>query len=62
MHNLLQLKLLEVKMGDTVITYIGVGSNINPEENIIKALKLLKEKVTVCKSSTFYKTNISLRS
>ena len=36
--------------------YIGVGSNINPEINIIKALKLLNEKIKILETSTFYKT------
>ncbi|MBN1697052.1 MAG: 2-amino-4-hydroxy-6-hydroxymethyldihydropteridine diphosphokinase [Spirochaetales bacterium] len=36
--------------------YIGVGSNIRPEENILKAIGLLKEKVTVKAASTFYMT------
>ena len=36
--------------------YIGVGSNINPEENILKALSFLKEKVLVTATSMFYYT------
>jgi 2-amino-4-hydroxy-6-hydroxymethyldihydropteridine diphosphokinase len=36
--------------------FIGVGSNIKPEENILKALTLMKKEVTVIDSSTFYRT------
>ncbi|MBN2534593.1 MAG: 2-amino-4-hydroxy-6-hydroxymethyldihydropteridine diphosphokinase [Spirochaetales bacterium] len=36
--------------------YIGVGSNIFPEKNIREALLLLKEKVLVKTTSTFYYT------
>ena len=39
---------------NTVI--IGIGSNINPDENIPRALKLLAEKVTIEKLSTLIKT------
>lgn len=36
--------------------FISVGSNINPEENIAKALEKLKEYVDVVAVSTFYQT------
>ncbi|MBT3272428.1 MAG: 2-amino-4-hydroxy-6-hydroxymethyldihydropteridine diphosphokinase, partial [Spirochaetales bacterium] len=36
--------------------YIGVGSNINADANIIKALFLLKEIIQVNAASTFYET------
>jgi len=36
--------------------FISVGSNINPEENIIKALDQLKRYVKVIAVSTFYQT------
>ena len=36
--------------------YISVGSNINPEENILLALEKLKGYVRVISSSTFYRT------
>lgn len=35
---------------------IGIGSNINPEENISKMLVLLEEYVTIEKVSSFIKT------
>jgi len=41
-------------MNNTVI--IGIGSNINAENNIPKMLEILKTKVTVLKGSTFLKT------
>ncbi|MEJ2110427.1 MAG: 2-amino-4-hydroxy-6-hydroxymethyldihydropteridine diphosphokinase, partial [Acidobacteriota bacterium] len=40
----------------TTTAYIGVGSNIDPEENIPKALHLLSEEVLVDGTSTFYRT------
>ncbi len=36
--------------------YIGIGSNIEPEQNIIKAFNLLKKKVDITGVSTFYRT------
>lgn len=36
--------------------YIGVASNISPEDNIERALAGLSEQVTVAKVSTFYRT------
>lgn len=39
---------------DTV--YIGVGSNIEPEANIIEALRMLRRVVAVTGVSTFYRT------
>ena len=36
--------------------FIGVGSNINPEANIKKALTLLAVQVSILKISTFYRT------
>lgn len=37
-------------------SYIGVGSNIEPEENISEALKKLSVETTVLEVSSFYKT------
>ncbi len=39
-----------------VTAYIGVGSNISPEKNIIEALRLLSERTSVLNTSTFYRT------
>lgn len=39
-----------------VEVYISVGSNINPEENILLALEKLKRYVRVRNTSTFYRT------
>lgn len=36
--------------------FIGAGSNIDPEGNVKKALKLLNSQVRILKISTFYKT------
>lgn len=36
--------------------FIGIGSNINPQENIKKAITLLKKKCTILDISTFYLT------
>lgn len=36
--------------------FIGVGSNINPEENMRRALRLLAEQVRVMRVSTVYRT------
>ena len=44
-------------MNKKATAYIGVGSNINPEENIIKAFHLLKNKVQITGISTFYRTS-----
>jgi 2-amino-4-hydroxy-6-hydroxymethyldihydropteridine diphosphokinase len=38
------------------IAYIGVGSNIDPEENILKAVTLLVRHVVITGISTFYQT------
>jgi 2-amino-4-hydroxy-6-hydroxymethyldihydropteridine diphosphokinase len=38
------------------IAYIGIGSNIDPEENILKAVTLLTRHVVVAGLSTFYRT------
>lgn len=38
------------------IAYIGVGSNIDPEENIMKAVTLLVRHVVITGISTFYRT------
>jgi 2-amino-4-hydroxy-6-hydroxymethyldihydropteridine diphosphokinase len=37
--------------------FIGVGSNIDPEANVQKALKELASHVRILKISTFYRTN-----
>jgi 2-amino-4-hydroxy-6-hydroxymethyldihydropteridine diphosphokinase len=39
-----------------VTAYIGVGSNILPEKNIVEALRLLSERTSVRNTSTFYRT------
>jgi len=39
-----------------VVAYIGVGSNIRPEKNIRRALRLLATQVTINAISTFYRT------
>lgn len=36
--------------------YIGVGSNISPDKNILEALHLLKKEVSVTATSSFYYT------
>ena len=38
------------------IAYIGMGSNIEPEENILKAVTLLLRHVVITGISTFYRT------
>ena len=38
------------------IAYIGIGSNIDPEDNIPAALRLLEQSVRVVAVSTFYRT------
>jgi 2-amino-4-hydroxy-6-hydroxymethyldihydropteridine diphosphokinase len=38
------------------IAYIGIGSNIEPEENILKAVALLLRHVVITGISTFYRT------
>lgn len=40
----------------TVEAFIAVGSNIDPEENILRALELLHRQVRVKAASTFYRT------
>ncbi|MCH8199734.1 MAG: 2-amino-4-hydroxy-6-hydroxymethyldihydropteridine diphosphokinase, partial [Chloroflexi bacterium] len=40
----------------TAEAFIAVGSNINPAENILKALELLHRQVRVKAASTFYRT------
>jgi len=39
-----------------VRAFVGVGSNIRPEENVRKALQFLALKVTVLEISTVYST------
>lgn len=39
-----------------VETYISIGSNINPEENIKKCLALLKSDFTILSISNYYET------
>lgn len=39
-----------------VPVYIGVGSNIDPEANILRALAMLQERARVTGASTFYRT------
>ncbi|MBN2370452.1 MAG: 2-amino-4-hydroxy-6-hydroxymethyldihydropteridine diphosphokinase [Vicinamibacteria bacterium] len=36
--------------------FIGVGSNIDPERNVMAALRLLGERARICAISTFYRT------
>ena len=43
-------------MPETVLAYIGLGSNIEPEKNIPAALQLLGEEVTIKAVSSFYRT------
>ena len=46
-------------MGDTAespIAFVGVGSNVEPERNIVAALERLRDKTHVTGSSTFYRT------
>ena len=43
-------------MARPVIAYVGVGSNVGPEENIASALDLLAGEVEVAGVSTFYRT------
>jgi 2-amino-4-hydroxy-6-hydroxymethyldihydropteridine diphosphokinase len=38
------------------VAFISVGSNIQPEPNIVAALELLRSRVRVTGSSTFYRT------
>jgi 2-amino-4-hydroxy-6-hydroxymethyldihydropteridine diphosphokinase len=38
------------------VAYIGVGSNIRPEENIQEALRILSQHVSITAISTFYET------
>ena len=39
-----------------VLAYLGVGSNIQPEQNVAEALRLVTERVRVTGVSTFYRT------
>ena len=49
-------------MGNNVVgAYIGVGSNIEPESNIVDALTRLSERVDITGISSFYKTAPLLR-
>lgn len=41
---------------DLSIAFIGVGSNIKPEHNIMTALEVLQNRTHVTGSSTFYRT------
>lgn len=38
------------------VAFIGVGSNVEPEPNIVSALELLRSRARVTGSSTFYRT------
>lgn len=38
------------------IAYIGIGSNIDPEDNVHRALSLLRRHVRIVAVSTFYRT------
>ncbi len=40
----------------TSTAFIGIGSNINPQENILKSIDLLKNHLAIISSSKFYKT------
>lgn len=39
-----------------VKVYIGIGSNIDPKENILKCIKILEKHFSIISSSLFYKT------
>jgi 2-amino-4-hydroxy-6-hydroxymethyldihydropteridine diphosphokinase len=39
-----------------VVAYIGLGSNIEPEQNLARALELLARRVDLLSISTFYRT------
>jgi 2-amino-4-hydroxy-6-hydroxymethyldihydropteridine diphosphokinase len=43
-------------VSDAVTCYIAVGSNIEPEANILRALDLLNEQVPIKSVSTFYRS------
>lgn len=49
-------RLSEIGIEQMKGVYIGVGSNIDPEVNIRKALDLLREHVQIVGVSTFYRT------
>lgn len=43
-------------MSDPRTGYVGVGSNIDPAQNVLRGLTLLADQVTVTAVSTFYRT------
>ena len=55
MQPLSELKLNEVGIPDHRV-YLGVGSNIHPQENLPKAINLLRKEVIIDKISSVYQT------
>jgi 2-amino-4-hydroxy-6-hydroxymethyldihydropteridine diphosphokinase len=49
-------KSQEARSSDMVRVFIGAGSNIDPEKNVIEAIKLLRVKTRVVAISTVYRT------
>jgi dihydroneopterin aldolase/2-amino-4-hydroxy-6-hydroxymethyldihydropteridine diphosphokinase len=43
-------------VAESVVSFVAVGSNIEPERNIARALQMLQRSVTVEATSTFYRT------
>lgn len=43
-------------MNKPVTVYIALGANLDPEDNILRALLLLRQEVELTKLSTFYRT------
>jgi 2-amino-4-hydroxy-6-hydroxymethyldihydropteridine diphosphokinase len=43
--------------GDTVQAFVGVGSNIRPGDNVLKAVALLARRASLRGVSTFYRTS-----
>ena len=39
-----------------VDAFVSVGANIDPEHNVVEALRLLRQRVRVTGVSTFYRT------